>query len=80
MDWSHLPPDQAERAEQIFQELRQHSEAKLQQIASLLAGKPDDQLLGQTEFEVRDLINGFGADAIQTAVNQRKKRGTKGRA
>lgn len=80
MDWSHLPPDQSQRAEQIFQKLRQQSDATLQQIASLLAGKPDNQLLGQTEYEVRDLINGLAADAIQTAVNQRKKGGTKDRA
>jgi hypothetical protein len=80
MDWTHLPPDQAQRAERIYQELRQRSDAKLQEIASLLAGKPDDQLLGQTEFQVRDLVSGLGADAIQTAANQRKKGGTKGRA
>lgn len=68
MDWSHLPLDHAQRAEQIFHQLRQRSDAKLQEIASLPAGKPDDQLLGETEFEVRDFINGLGADAIQTAV------------
>lgn len=78
MSFDHLPPEQAERAEQIYQSLLQGSDARLRQIAELLAGKPDDQILGQTEFEVRDQVHQLGADAIQAAVNGRKKRATKG--
>jgi hypothetical protein len=78
MDRSHLSPDQAQRAEQIYQALRQGDDARLRQLAELLATKPDDQLLGQTEFEVRDLVHKLGADAIQAAVNQRKKGDTEG--
>lgn len=77
MSFAHLPPEQAERAEQIYQRLRQHSDAKLRQIAELLAGKPDEQLLGQTEFEVRDLVHEIGSDAIQAALQGRKKGATK---
>lgn len=80
MSWSHLNPEHAERAEQIFQSLRQATEADLRGIAELLAGKEDGQLLGPTEFEVRDRVHKIGAKAIETAVNQRKKRGIKGRA
>jgi hypothetical protein len=80
MSWSHLSPEQAERAEQIFQCLRQATEADLRSLAGLLACKEDSQLLGPTEFEVRDRVHTIGAKAIEAAVNQRKKRGTKGRA
>ncbi len=80
MDWSHLPEEQARRAEQIYQNLRLQGDTKLKELAELLATKPDEQLLGQTEFEVRDLVHEIGSDAIQTAVNQRKKGGTKGPA
>jgi hypothetical protein len=80
MSWSHLSPEQAERAEQIFQSLRQATEADLRGLAELLACKEDGQLLGATEFEVRDRVHTIGAKAIETAVGQRKKRGTKGRA
>ena len=73
MDWSHLPEEQARRAEQIYQNLRQEGDSKLRELAELLATKPDEQLLGQTEFEVRDLVHEIGSGAIQTAVNQRKK-------
>jgi len=42
----------------------------------LLASKPDHQLLGRTEFKVRDLILGLGARAFQAALDERKKGGT----
>ena len=80
MSWSHLSPEQAERAEQIFQSLRQATEADLRGLAELLASKADGQLLGPTEFEVRDRVHRIGAKAIETALDQRKKGGTKGRA
>ena len=72
MSWSHLSPEQAERAEQIFQSLRQAAEADLRGIAELLASKEDHQILGPTEYEVRDRVHKIGAKAIETAVDQRK--------
>jgi hypothetical protein len=49
------------------------------QMARLLVSKPDHELLGATEFEIRDRVHKIGAVAIETAVNQRKKGGTRGR-
>ncbi len=49
-------------------------------IARLLASKPDAQLLGKTEFEVRDRVHDLGAQVIETALEERKKGATKGRA
>jgi hypothetical protein len=80
MSWSHLSPEQADRAEQIFQSLRRATEADLRGLAELLACKEDGQLLGHTEFEVRDRVHKIGAKAIETAVDQRKKGDTRGRA
>jgi len=48
---------------------------EVQDIAELLASKPDHQILGKTEFEVRDRVHKIGAKAIETALNERKKRG-----
>jgi hypothetical protein len=48
-------------------------------IAEHLASKPDNKLLGKTEFEVRDRVHKIGAKAVETALNERKKGGTKGR-
>jgi hypothetical protein len=80
MSLSRLSPEQAERAEQIFQSLRQQTEADLRGLAELLAGKEDGQILGATEFEVRDRVHKIGAKAIQAALDGRKKGGTGGRA
>jgi hypothetical protein len=72
-----LTPEQAEAADRIFQSLRQAVETDLRCLAALLASKPDSQLLGQTEFEVRDRVHKIGAKAIETALDERKKGGTK---
>ena len=80
MSWSHLSPERAERAEQIFESLRQATEADLRGLAELLACKEDSQLLGPTEFEVRDRVHEIGAKAIEAAMDQRKGGATKGRA
>jgi hypothetical protein len=72
-----LTPAQAELAERIYQTLRQAADADLHDLAELLASKPDRQLLGQTEFEVRDRVHQIGAKALQTALHERKKGGTR---
>jgi hypothetical protein len=76
MSFAHLPEEQARRAEQLLESLKASAEHDLRAIAELLASKPDDQLFGQTEFQLRDLVHRLGAQALQTAAEQRKKGGT----
>ena len=76
MSFAHLPEDQARRAEQLYESLKVATERDLKAIAELLATRPDDQLFGQTEFELRDQVHRLGAEALQTAAQQRKKGGT----
>jgi hypothetical protein len=80
MSWSNLTPEQVDLAERIYQTLRQAADSDLRGLAELLASKPDRQLLGPTEFEVRDLVHKIGAKAFETALEERKKGGTKGPA
>jgi hypothetical protein len=77
MSLSHLIPEQLDLAERIYQTLRQATDSDLRGLAELLASKPDRQLLGQTEFEVRDRVHKIGAKAFETALQERKKGGTK---
>ena len=72
-----LTPEQAELSDRIYQTLRQAADDDLRTLADLLASKPDRQLLGQTEFEVRDLVHRIGAKAFETALDERKKGGTR---
>jgi len=67
--------DEAQRIERILMESVRDD---IRSIAELMASKPDRQLLGQTEFEVRDLVHKVGAKAIETALEERKKGGTRG--
>ena len=73
-----LTPEQVAEAQQIFQRLREATEDDHWRIAQLLASKPDSQILGATEFELRDMVHETGAKAIQAALDGRKKGGTKG--
>jgi hypothetical protein len=75
-----LTPEELAEAQRNFEVMKGAVEEDLWRIACLMAGKPDSQLLGHTEFEVREQVHRIGAKAVQTAVNGRKKRGTKGAA
>jgi hypothetical protein len=77
MSQPSLPPERNEEAERIYQILKGRIDTDLRQLAELLASKPDQQIFGATEFEVRDRVHRIGAEAIQTALEERKKRGTK---
>jgi hypothetical protein len=72
-----LPPEPSEEAERIYQLLKARVDTDLRQLAELLASKQDHEIFGATEFEVRDRVHHIGAQAIQTALEERKKRGTK---
>ena len=71
-----LTPDQQAEADRIKSALAAAVAADLDDLARLLASKPDRHLLGQTEFEVRDLVHRIGAKAIETALAGRKKGAT----
>jgi len=75
-----LTPEQNADAERIYLALREATEDEHLRIARLLAGKGDAQLFGQTEYEVRDLVHGAGAKAVQAALDGREKGGIRGRA
>ncbi len=75
-----LSAEQEAEAQRIYQVLKQTAEQDLMGLARLLASKPDRQLLGQTEFEVRDRVHQIGAKALEAALQERKKGATKGRA
>ena len=72
-----LTPEQQDEVQRIERILMESVRNEIRSIAELLASKPDRQLLGQTEFEVRDLVHKIGAKAIETALDERKKGGTK---
>jgi hypothetical protein len=76
----NLTPEQRAEADRLTELLTKAAAEEIRGIAELLASRPDHKLLGKTEFEVRDRAHKIGAKAIETALNERKKGGTGGRA
>ena len=75
-----LTPEQEAEALRLFELMQKPFLDEARRLARLLAAKPDTHLLGQTEFEVRDAVHRLGASALQAALDERKKGGTRGRA
>jgi hypothetical protein len=68
-----LTPEQRDEADQIERRLLAAVGDEVRGIAELLASKPDRQLLGEAEFQVRDRVHQIGARAIEAALDERKK-------
>ncbi len=75
-----LTPAQEAEARHIYDALKAAADTEILALARLLASKPDSQVFGPTEFQVRDLAHKIGAKAIEAALDGRKKGGTKGPA
>ena len=75
-----LTPEQEAEAQRLAALIGQKAQEEVLRMARILVSKPDAQLLGATEFEIRDRAHELAAHAIETAVNGRKKGGTTGRA
>ena len=75
-----LTPEQEAQAQRLFEVLQQPFLEEARRLARLLAAKPDSQMLGKTEFEIRDAVHRLGAKALETALDERKKGGIRARA
>ena len=75
----HLTPAQEAEAQVLFQRLKAAFEREALPLARLLASKEARQLLGGTEFAVREQVHQLGAQVLETALQARKKGGIRGR-
>jgi hypothetical protein len=75
-----LTEAQEEEAERIRDILSAKSQAVVDYVSRLLASRDDGHLLGETEFLIRDAVHRLGAEGIDAALHERKKRGTQVRA
>jgi hypothetical protein len=75
----HLSPEQEAEAQVVFQRLKSVFEREALQLARLMASKEDRQVLGRTEFEVRDHVHRLGAQVLESVLQERKKKGTRAR-
>lgn len=73
-----LTPDQQREAEQFAALFLRVAQREAQRFGELLATRPDGQLLGRTEFDLRTLVHRLGAAALEAALDERKKGATPG--
>jgi hypothetical protein len=77
MDEIELTPEQEQEAERIEDIVIGTMKVEARRIARLLASKNNRELLGETEFHVREAMHRLGARTFDAALSERKKRGTK---
>jgi hypothetical protein len=75
-----LTPEQEAEAQHLAALILAKAQEEALRMARLLVSKPDHELLGATEFAIRERVHQIGAHAIETAVNRRKKGATKDQA
>jgi hypothetical protein len=76
----HLTPEQEAEAQRLATIIAEKAREEALHMARLLVSKKDHELLGDTEFEIRDRVHALGAHAVESAINRRKKGATKDQA
>jgi len=69
---SILSDDQEREAKLLEGKILLAVEKEISQLARLLVSKSEQDLFGQTEFEVRDLVLRIGAQAFEEHLREKK--------
>jgi hypothetical protein len=69
--------DDDEDLRRLARELQEATAEEFLQMVRLLRAQPDGQVLGEAEFQVRDLAHQIAAKVVQAEVNARQKGATK---
>ena len=72
-----LSAEQEAEAQRLFELFQKPLLQEARRLARLFASKPTSQMLGKTEFELRDSVHQLGAQLLQTALDERKKGASK---
>jgi F420-0:gamma-glutamyl ligase len=67
-----LSPEQEQQAQTLAARIHEAVDGDILELARLLVSKPEHEVFGQTEFEVRDLVHQLGATALQTHLAEKK--------
>jgi hypothetical protein len=67
-----LSPDKEAEAQALADRIRELADEEILQMARLLVSKPDREIFGDTEFELRDIVLKVGAKAIEEHLRQKK--------
>lgn len=74
---SSIPDDRESRIQALIDQLLPHLQHSARRMAEALVDRPDDQLFGAVEHELRDAAHDLATRAHQTGLDGQKKRGIK---
>lgn len=69
------PMELTESEQLVYERLSGCFDEECKRVARLLADKDDSNLLGQTEYDLRDRVHALGAKALEVAADERQKKG-----
>ena len=72
-----LSAEQEAEAQVLFARLKSAFEREALALARVMASKADGQILGKTEFAVRDHVHRLGAQVLEAVLQERKKKATR---
>ena len=67
-----LSGEKEAEAQALAQRIRELADDEIVQMARMLVSKPEREIFGDTEFELRDLVLKVGAKAIEEHLRQKK--------
>ena len=68
----HLSEEQEREAKLLEAKIRVAVDQEISHLARLLVSKSENDLFGQSEFQVRDLVLRMGAHAFEEHLRQKK--------
>jgi len=69
---SSLSVEKEVKAQVLAARLREIVDDDLVEVARLLVSKPDREIFGETEFQLRDILLKAGAKALEEHLRQKK--------
>jgi len=69
---SALSVEKEAEAQALAQRIRELADDEIVQMARLLVSKPEREIFGDTEFEMRDIVLKVGAKAFEEHLRQKK--------
>jgi len=67
-----LSAEKEAEAQALAERIRELADDEILQMARLLVSKPDREIFGDTEFELRDIVLKVGAKAMEEHLRQKK--------
>lgn len=71
----NLTVEEEAAAERIYQALKDKMNQQLRNISRKLASQQLEDVLGRGQFELRDMLHDFGANALEAGAQEAIKKG-----